>query len=297
MVGNILERNPDNARAGEMRRDLELTIATALRDFQGELIQDLSEFSQDELDFMASVVNANSKILLTVPSYETVKDTIINSAMDVNLARSRLTIGQAIEQFSIGQAEEIRKVLFEGYATGQSNQDISRSLRKLVKTRPKQQIETLARTAVNHTGSQTRRAYVDQYKDIFDGEEYVAVLDSRTTMQCAGFDGNIYDIGKGPVPPVHWNCRSLRIPKIRDDYASRSQPSTRQNFDQWLKNQDSAFQDEYFSQFPDGAKKAKLFRNSELTIEQFRDGDGREYTLKELRNLHTMAFDKSGVEL
>ena len=39
----------------------------------------------------------------------------------------------------------------------------------------------------------------------------MATLDSRTTHICMSLDGNKYEIGKGPIPPVHFQCRSMRV--------------------------------------------------------------------------------------
>lgn len=41
---------------------------------------------------------------------------------------------------------------------------------------------------------------------------YVAVLDNRTTAICRGYHGKVFARGKGPYPPLHWHCRSRRVP-------------------------------------------------------------------------------------
>ncbi|MCP4712573.1 MAG: hypothetical protein GY869_28440, partial [Planctomycetes bacterium] len=43
-------------------------------------------------------------------------------------------------------------------------------------------------------------------------EVYSAVLDSRTSFICASLNGNVYEVGIGPIPPLHPNCRSARYP-------------------------------------------------------------------------------------
>jgi len=48
-------------------------------------------------------------------------------------------------------------------------------------------------------------------KAVFLLEQFVAILDSRTTKLCRGLDGNRYKLGEGPVPPLHLNCRSNRV--------------------------------------------------------------------------------------
>ncbi|MCC6425634.1 MAG: hypothetical protein IT435_02315 [Phycisphaerales bacterium] len=40
---------------------------------------------------------------------------------------------------------------------------------------------------------------------------YIAVLDSRTTVICRSNHGKVFPVGRGPYPPLHWFCRSIRV--------------------------------------------------------------------------------------
>ena len=51
---------------------------------------------------------------------------------------------------------------------------------------------------------------------------YTAVLDSRTTPICRSLDGRIYQVGQGPRPPQHWNCRSIMIPVLNKGAIARA---------------------------------------------------------------------------
>lgn len=68
------------------------------------------------------------------------------------------------------------------------------------------------RTGVNATATQARSVYVAENGAFFDSELYVAVLDGQTTPICRTLDGKVFANSKGPVPPLHIQCRSLRIP-------------------------------------------------------------------------------------
>lgn len=70
---------------------------------------------------------------------------------------------------------------------------------------------SLTRTAVNAFANEARAAFSAANSDIAEKEMYLATLDSRTTPICRSLDGNIYPIGEGPRPPMHWQCRSLRV--------------------------------------------------------------------------------------
>lgn len=62
-------------------------------------------------------------------------------------------------------------------------------------------------TLVSHV---TNTAYEMAYKAAgIKKVKFVAVLDSRTSKQCQGLNGKVYDINKPfPRPPLHYNCRS-----------------------------------------------------------------------------------------
>lgn len=45
-----------------------------------------------------------------------------------------------------------------------------------------------------------------------EGYQYSAILDDRTTEICRGLHGKKFKRGEAPIPPNHWNCRSLLIP-------------------------------------------------------------------------------------
>lgn len=68
----------------------------------------------------------------------------------------------------------------------------------------------ITRTAVNSIGNAARREYFKANADLFEEELYVATLDARTTAVCRQYDGDRFPVGEGPIPPLHWNCRSLR---------------------------------------------------------------------------------------
>lgn len=77
--------------------------------------------------------------------------------------------------------------------------------------------ESLTRTAINHFSNMARREFITANQDLFSEEQYVATLDARTTPVCRSLDGKLYPVGKGPIPPLHFNCRSLRVPVLDGD--------------------------------------------------------------------------------
>ena len=53
--------------------------------------------------------------------------------------------------------------------------------------------------------------------DLINHYEWISTLDSRTSDICIGLDGNIYPVGKGRLPPAHFNCRSTTAPILKVD--------------------------------------------------------------------------------
>lgn len=73
------------------------------------------------------------------------------------------------------------------------------------------QVAAITRTAVQHIANNARKEFMQENADIIDEEQYVATLDGRTTAQCKALDMQVFKLGEGPLPPLHFGCRSLRI--------------------------------------------------------------------------------------
>lgn len=82
----------------------------------------------------------------------------------------------------------------------------------------RREVQAITRTAVMHVSNEARREFLKENSDLFTEETFVATLDSRTTPQCKAYDGEKFESGKGPQPPLHINCRSLRIMAFEDGY-------------------------------------------------------------------------------
>jgi SPP1 gp7 family putative phage head morphogenesis protein len=102
--------------------------------------------------------------------------------------------------------------IIEGKTTKQITSDIFGKAG--VVNRTYQQVETLTRTATNFYANEAKQQFFQDNSDIVSEELYSATLDSRTTPVCRSLDGNRYPLGKGPIPPVHFGCRSVRVAVI-----------------------------------------------------------------------------------
>lgn len=294
-VVDRIEREPNNARLSAIASDLTAVMNRRFSELGLEITEDMKRFAGSEIEFINEVVNANSKVLLQIPDADVVNRALDESTLNIENGPGAMLASEAINEFSAAQIRSVQQIITDGILLGDSIRDIASAIRALGTGKTKAQTMALTRTLVNHTSAQARKAFLAENEAVFDGDEWIAVLDQRTTLVCGGRDGTVYTIGAGPYPPAHFNCRSLRVPVMKSDFTKTTQKSKREDFDAWLRDQDADFQNEYFSQFADGAKKAKLFRQGKLPIQRFRDETGRNYTLEELRQLNPVAFDKANL--
>jgi len=72
-------------------------------------------------------------------------------------------------------------------------------------------IERYARTAHTDVINRGRQAFFNE-TGMVAAYQYSAILDDRTTDICRGLHGKIFKNGTEPVPPMHFNCRSVLVP-------------------------------------------------------------------------------------
>ncbi len=155
-------------------------------------------------------------------------------------------------------------------------------------------IKAMVRAAVIGVAAEAQLLVLEANKDITSKYEFVATLDSRTSPICQATDGKIFEAGDptAPRPPLHYNCRSIILPSLKDFYKKNNIPppmDTRPEngdrrrqidadvtYEEWLKEQTTAFQEQVL-----GPGKAKCFREG-FSLSQLVREDGSEIPLKEL---------------
>lgn len=201
--------------------------------------------------------------------------------------KESFTVAELFTTFSDRFQLDVKSEIELGIAAGETTDVIAKRIKDLTHNRTAAQAKAVVLTAANHAGNVTRSETFAEYSDLFDGEEYVAVLDSRTTLVCSSLDSKIFPIGKGPQPPLHYRCRSVRVPKLKPQYAlggdttrasKDGQVSSKLTYGEWLKGQSKAVQYEVL-----GKTRAEAFRAGTIQIDRFVDNTGHTYTLEELR--------------
>lgn len=97
-------------------------------------------------------------------------------------------------------------------------------------------VKSLLATLVGSVSDSVRRTMLANNPREFHYEEWVSVLDSRTTPECRSLDGKIFPVGEGPSPGFHPWCRSMRVPFYEDGGSHQAE-----SFAAWAETQSESF--------------------------------------------------------
>lgn len=232
------------------------------------------------------------------------------------LKRPLSTNGELLEpwvkDFTGREVKRISGEIRTGWAQGKTNQEIVRAVIGTKANRYKdgametarRHARAVTRTAVQHVASSARMELWAKNPEIFRGYKWLSTLDRKTSAQCKSLDGLEFDIGKGPVPPIHPNCRSTTTPLTDPKYDFLDEGKTRsaefgpvsakQDYYDWLKRQDRKVVEEAL-----GKKRGKLFLDGGMSAERFRelqfDRNFEPLTLEEMRRIVPGAFKAAGL--
>lgn len=217
-----------------------------------------------------------------------------------------------IKDFTAKEVKAIAGEIRTGWAQGKTNQEITKAVigtkankyRDGAMEKVRRHARAVTRTSVQHVASSARMEIWAKNPDIFRGYKWLSTLDRKTSAQCKSLDGLEFDIGKGPVPPIHPNCRSTTTPLTDPKFDFLDEGKTRsaefgpvpakQDYYQWLKRQDRGVVEEAL-----GKKRAALFLDGGLSAERFRelqfDRNFEPLTLAELREVVPGAFKAAGL--
>ena len=292
------------ARQEKLLTEIRRIVESVYEDVTGALqieLEDLAEYEGEyQIDLFRRVV--------PVP-FETVKPSAEQILAAVN---SRPFQGKLLKEFyaelPAASFRRLRDTIRAGFVEGRTTDQIVRDLRGTkaqgykdgILQQDRRAVESVTRTALNHTANTAREYTYERNSDLIKGVRWNSTLDGRTTLICMARDGKVYDPGKGPRPPAHFNCRSSTSPVMKSWRelgfdADELPPATRasmsgqvpadQDYDAWLRKQPKEFQDDVL-----GDRKAGLFRKG-VKVDRFVDRKGREYTLDELRKRESEAWE------
>lgn len=247
-------------------------------------------------------------------------DALIRAAINTQpLQVSGIDGGTLLKSFLSGwtrtESNRVTNAIRLGVVQGQTNADITQAIRGTaaqnftdgVLAVSNRNARSVVQTAVQHVATTARMETLKANADVIPGYRWVSTLDRKTSALCKSLDGRVFELGKGPLPPAHVNCRSTTVPVTKlsglfTDGATRAsvgaaggaQVSAGLSYYQWLQTQPAAFQDAAL-----GPVRGKLFRDGGLTAERFAalqlDKNFKPLTLEQLKELEPLAFDRAGI--
>lgn len=283
--------------------DVESLIAESFALSSQSIKVGVKDLAVSEADFSVKLFNRGSTVEFALPSTEALIASVELAAMvPIGTGVASINLDDALRQFGGKKTQEILQTITDGVTLGDTTSVISRKVSSLMSAKQTRQLRALVHTATNHASSIARMATFKQNEKLLEGYEWVATLDGKTTLICMSRDGEVYQVGAGPMPPAHWNCRSTTIPKVKQQFSVGSKLTGKRaavgakgaetvgankTYGGWLKTQPVEFIDEAL-----GVKRSQLFRSGKLTIDKFVDPTGRVYTLPQLEGMHPFVFQE-----
>jgi|TARA_R100001480_G_scaffold347_2_gene903 SPP1 gp7 family putative phage head morphogenesis protein len=212
-------------------------------------------------------------------------------------------VDKAFKRIATRQAELFGLTVRNGLLSGETIRQISQRLRGRLRKGQRgsidriiqaggqmtsganNQMRAIVRTSVTQIAVEVDRFIALANPLITNRYRYTAVLDSRTSARCRSLDGKIYEWGKGPLPPQHFNCRSRTRSIWRGETGRESE--IRQDYGAWLNEQDEATKLDVL-----GPGRLKFWNRlvnrfgPDEAIRKFVAKDGSELTLEQLNLLY-----------
>lgn len=279
----------------KLLKDLNAILSGITGDWETKLTEDLQALAKYESDWVAKTLQVAVKTELVTPSPEQVWSAIKFNPLDLDHKPADF-----IALMSGWGATEVNRLVMgvkAGFVQGLTTRQIAHNVVGAggLADISQRNAATVVRTALNHVSTEAREMVYKKNSDIVKKYEIVATLDSRTSTICRYYDGQKYEVGEGPLPPFHPNCRTTTAPVLSSEFdfldagakrAARGadggeQVNANTTYYEFLKQQPAWFQDKAL-----GPVRGSIFRNAGMTTEEFRkasvDGFGRPLTLKEM---------------
>lgn len=269
-------KNPDRIKA--KLKTVQTLIEQELNDYTLLIMNEIDGFIAQEIAFNAMILDIADSAL---PSLNRARAAVYLRPFNNAMLRDEL------KAFSKEHAKMIRDAINIGYFESKTVKEIVYDIVGLriyeykdgVLNVTRTAAARMVRTAINHIQAVTKdQVYQDAGIKFY---EWVSTMDSRTSITCAALDGMIFRVGKGKLPPSHYNCRSVTAPLLPEEVKMVNGKPTKvkpeETYSSWLKRQPAKFQDDVL-----GKERAELFRSGKLEIRQFVDSKFRPLSLAEL---------------
>ena len=217
-----LSRARAEAQLKAISDDLTAIYANAGRQITSDL-KELADYTAGaEVRALESVLIDG--VEMTIPPANQVYAAAI--ARPMTSGKSAVMMEALIRDWSASSVKAVENSIRLGFFSGKTNQEL---VQEIIGTKAnkyqdgiidltRRNAQTVVRTAVQHVAQVARNEVFAQNADIVNEYEWVSTLDSRTSDQCRALDGQTFPVGKGPLPPIHYGCRSSVAPVISNKY-------------------------------------------------------------------------------
>ena len=243
------------------------TLETIFTDAQERNDKAIKDLTQAEVKAQLAILKANG--------YD-IKRTDFDDTLDKGLNRPfKLGSGyqKSADMFSRARAnllQQSKAIVAGGYYGGESIQDIKSAINGTstsgykdgLAAKARNDFSTITRTQATAVETQAKQ---EAYKAVgSDGYIYNSIVDSQTSSVCRTLHGRKYlwkGVGRKPMPPMHYKCRSSIVPYFKGE------PNQLEgvNYYTWLRKQPARVQDEVLGDTLGG-----VFRNAGLSNDEFR---------------------------
>lgn len=292
----------------KLQSDIKQINREVMGDVDKKLKQRLRELAISEAEMQKSTIASRIPVDvgMSIPQSNQLKAIVDSQPFEGN------TLSQWTSKVTRDRTENIVNEVRKGMIEGDSNQEIvSRVMgtrqfanKDGVLDKSRRNVAAITRTAVTKVTDTASEMTYRQNSRVIQGVQYVATLDSRTTIICSTLDSREFNIGQGPRPPQHFGCRSTTAPLTKswqDMGISRQElsHSTRASMNGQVP-EGKTMRD--FIDSPNGpgaedilgSTRAELWRNSDLDFQDFLRGgiktNNEVMTINELRKQHSEAF-------
>ncbi|WP_343545371.1 minor capsid protein [Sphingomonas paucimobilis] len=275
-------------------------------DMADALTDELIEFGTSEAGFQKASIDTTLGISLDtkLPSPVRLRAIVTETPIQGTL------LSPWVEGMSAGRIQRIEQQIRLGMVGSETTDQIVARIRGTkalqyrdgILEKSRQSAQSMVRTAVSHVSNVASQETWKANAHVVKGWQFLATLDGRTTITCAGLSGQFFPIGEGPIPPLHIRCRSVSVPVTKSFKelgvdADELPKGTRASMDgqvaadttfaDFLKRKGDGFQDQVL-----GKTRADLWRNGKLDLADFIKSDGTVLTLDQLRKSYPGLLDK-----
>ena len=291
-----------------------------MKSLEGDLEQIFEPYTKEYFEELEELAGVFSTVTATDLKSAIGGDTKINKlsstvafrkGMDKPMSANGKLLKPFFNQMTNREAVRVTDSVRKGFTEGQTNQEIVKSLigtKKLnfndgILKSSRRNAKAVVRTATQHMANVARVETYTANADIVTGYKILATLDSKTSPQCRALDQQEFELGKGPMPPLHVNCRTTTTPVLDEEFDFLNDNGTRSSsggpleadtsYYEWLDSQPEAVKLKVL-----GKERYDLFTQPGMTVERFRklqlDKHFQPMTLDEMKSLDPDAF--KGVE-